>query len=346
VTLTSIEITTGPTKTVYEIGETLDITGLVVTGHYSDDSTKVEQVTTANVSGFSSTAAVENLALTVTVGGKTASFTVTIKAPVEPPEVTLTSIEITAGPAKTVYEIGETLDITGLVVTGHYSDGSTKVEQVTTANVSGFNSAAAVENLALTVNVGGKTASFTVTIKVPVEPPQQGSFEIVADKTNKTVTISGSGYAPNQLIVLRAAYNREPSSTDSDYTREIRADGNGNVAVTLPAEVTADLPWLGGHSYYVSLNGEVASAPIYATYAKAHSSARISLRIKGKAPLNVQVDAIPEAYEVVSSNPAIVTVTRTSSGWTVAGVKAGTAMVTVRTTDGSNLTHLVVVSVA
>jgi PKD repeat protein len=345
VTLTSIEITAGPAKTTYEIGETLDITGLVVTGHYSDGSAKAEAVTAADVSGFSSAQAAESLTLTVTVGGQTATFTVTVRAAQEPPPVTLTAIEITAGPAKTTYEIGGTLDITGLVVTGHYSDGSAKIEAVTAADVSGFNSAQAAESLTLTVTVGGQTATFTVTVRAAPEPPPEGTFVLTADKAGKTVTVSGSGYAPGQALTLKAAYNREPS--DGDYTAQVTADAEGRVHVVLPATVTETAPWLGGESWYVSLAGEVQSAPIYATYAKAHSSARISLRIKAKAALNVQVDAIPEAYEVLSSNPAVVKVTRTVSGaWTVTGVKAGTAMITVRTTDGSNLTHLVVVSVA
>lgn len=76
-TLVSIAITTPSTKTVYTVGEALDITGMVVTGTYSDDSTKVESVTADNVTGFSSDTAGEKTC-TVTVSGKTATFTVTV----------------------------------------------------------------------------------------------------------------------------------------------------------------------------------------------------------------------------------------------------------------------------
>lgn len=76
-TLVSIAITTPPTKTVHTVGEALDITGMVVTGTYSDDSTKVESVTADNVTGFSSDTAGEKTC-TVTVSGKTATFTVTV----------------------------------------------------------------------------------------------------------------------------------------------------------------------------------------------------------------------------------------------------------------------------
>lgn len=83
----------------------------------------------------------------------------------EPPApVTLVSIAVTAPPTKITYAIGDELDITGMVVTGTYSDFSTKVETVTKDNVTGFNSAEAGEKVC-TVTVRGKTTTFTVTVQ-------------------------------------------------------------------------------------------------------------------------------------------------------------------------------------
>lgn len=79
VTLVSIAVTTLPTKITYAIGDELDITGMVVTGTYSDFSTKVETVTKDNVTGFNSAEAGEKVC-TVTVRGKTTTFTVTVQA--------------------------------------------------------------------------------------------------------------------------------------------------------------------------------------------------------------------------------------------------------------------------
>ena len=80
------------------------------------------------------------------------------------PPPTLESITITTPANKLVYIVGETLDITGMVVTGHYSDGSTKVETITVDNVTGFNSSAPAVEQVLTVTVGSKTATYTITI--------------------------------------------------------------------------------------------------------------------------------------------------------------------------------------
>ncbi|WP_129688912.1 carbohydrate-binding protein [Gottfriedia acidiceleris] len=78
---------------------------------------------------------------------------------------TLNSIEITKPPVKTVYRIGESLDITGIVVTGTYSDGSTRIEEVRTSDVSGFDSSRAVDSQILTVTVRGKKVTYPVKIK-------------------------------------------------------------------------------------------------------------------------------------------------------------------------------------
>jgi poly(3-hydroxybutyrate) depolymerase len=173
-----------------------------------------------------------------------------------------------------------------------------------------------------------------------------GDFTVTADKADKTVTVTGTGYPIGQTLPLLAAYNRTPSADDADYETTVTADEDGRFSVTLPAEVTADEPWLGGHAYTATVGDITPTAPIYTTVVRAHSSARISLRIKGKASLNLQTDADPAFYEVSVSNPAIVRVTETGGTWTVTGLKAGTALVVVRATDGSGLTHLVTVSVS
>ena len=50
----------------------------------------------------------------------------------------LNSIAITQTAARVIYIVDESLDISGLEVTGYYSDGSSRVEDITTANISGL----------------------------------------------------------------------------------------------------------------------------------------------------------------------------------------------------------------
>jgi len=77
-----IVVNTRPTKTWYIIGDSLDLTGLVVTATYSDDSTEQISVSAENVSGFESTTVGEKT-VTVTYQGNTAVFTVNVIATVQ-----------------------------------------------------------------------------------------------------------------------------------------------------------------------------------------------------------------------------------------------------------------------
>jgi hypothetical protein len=79
-TLSSIAVTTPANKLVYTVGNSLDITGLVVTGTYSDASTSTQTILLTNVTGFNSTVPVVGQVLTITVGIRTTTYTVNINA--------------------------------------------------------------------------------------------------------------------------------------------------------------------------------------------------------------------------------------------------------------------------
>ena len=80
VPLSSIAVTTPATKLSYTVGDALYIASLVVTGTYSDATTQVKTITTGNITGFNSSAPAVGQTLTITVGGKTTTYTVTIVA--------------------------------------------------------------------------------------------------------------------------------------------------------------------------------------------------------------------------------------------------------------------------
>lgn len=77
-TLSTISITTQPSKLTYKIGEALDISGLVVAGTYSDNYTKQEKISLSNITGFNSSAPIIGQVLTVVIGGKATTYTVDI----------------------------------------------------------------------------------------------------------------------------------------------------------------------------------------------------------------------------------------------------------------------------
>jgi len=76
----------------------------------------------------------------------------------------LISIEITTLPTKVNYSVGEPLDLTGIVVTGSYSGGTSGTVDVIEDNVTGFDSSAPAASQTLTVTVDGCTDTFDIVI--------------------------------------------------------------------------------------------------------------------------------------------------------------------------------------
>ncbi len=232
--LESITVNASGATTVYMVGESLDISGLVVEGHYSDGGIKTETITLFDIDGFDSSAVTASQTLSVTVGGKSATYTIEIIKAIGQlligvgsydalntmvgmttgmefsidggttwtaynattpnlPDLTgtitilvryaetathvagpyvpftftageLVSIAIKTPANKLVYNVGEPLDITGLVVEGTYSDGGKRPVVIITTNITGFNSGAVAASQILTVKVGEKTATYTISI--------------------------------------------------------------------------------------------------------------------------------------------------------------------------------------
>ena len=107
------------------------------------------------------------------------------------------------GPNKTEYEIGDELDLTGLMVTAHYSDGNEKVLSAGDYEVSGFDSAAAGEKT-VTVTYQGETVSFKITVKEDTasseQPGESGKPDDNQSSSQPDGSQSGSGSQDDQNI--------------------------------------------------------------------------------------------------------------------------------------------------
>ena len=204
-TLSSIAITTLPTKTEYTVGETVDMTGLVVTATYSDNST-------ANVT---SSVTYTPTLTEITASAGTKEITVTYEEKVAPEKITLTvteatktlsSIAITTLPTKTEYTVGETVDMTGLVVTATYSDNSTEnVTSSVTYTPALTEITASAGTKEITVTYGEKAAPEKITLTV-TEATQQATLGsiITPDDYGKSIdyTVTVDGYEYTDWVVL------------------------------------------------------------------------------------------------------------------------------------------------
>ena len=152
---TAIAVTALPMKTTYLEGETLDLTGGELMVNYSDGSYDVIEMEHAMLSYDKN--AIGDVGVTVNYGGFTDSFTVKMVAK------SATSIAVTA-PVKTSYLEGkDILDVAGGKVAVYYNNGTSDEIDLTPEMVSGFdNTVVGIQTL--TVNYGGFTDSFTVTV--------------------------------------------------------------------------------------------------------------------------------------------------------------------------------------
>ncbi|AOT71978.1 stalk domain-containing protein [Geosporobacter ferrireducens] len=167
VTLESIDVTAPPDKTIYYVGEAFDLTGLVVTGTYSDGSSAVLNIIMDDISGFDSSRAVAGQEIIVTYEGKTAIFTVDIVTVLQPAinSVTLSPATHVAGKAQTVQVNVVTRDVADdTPVTASLVDSQGRELNPAISN-SGTTNGNAVS---FSINIGGSVSSGDYQVKVEV----------------------------------------------------------------------------------------------------------------------------------------------------------------------------------
>ena len=149
--LTGLTLENAPNKRRYQVGEALDLSGMILVATY--DSGYTEYVTDCdaeanlNEEGYT-------VPVTLSYGGKSVSYNVRVTAPV------LMGINISKTPDKIQYLPGEAFDPTGMTVTAFYNDGSER--QVTDYTVSPMDAQGGVQQL--TVSWQDKTAPLTVVV--------------------------------------------------------------------------------------------------------------------------------------------------------------------------------------
>lgn len=234
VTLTSIAVTTPPTKTEYYVNQAFDKVGMQITATFSNGSTEdVTNECDISPARFTSNGKQQ---VTITYEDQTTTTTVTVFG--------LQSIAVTNGPTKTEYTTGETFDTAGIELTATYTDGSntknvTGIKTNITANSEVFTTLG--ESIPVTItytNDYGEMASTTVSVKVtPVGIESEDDYEIptntiaeiesafnqkIADITGYTVdtqTDPAIQIKLNKAMEAFAATNFDPPTDYNTYLR-------------------------------------------------------------------------------------------------------------------------------
>ena len=203
----SLAVTTPPTKTVYEAGDSFDKTGMVVTVTYDDASTR--EVTNYN---FSPVVLSINDTY-ITISYREMMTTVTTTQPVTVKNL-LKKIQIITPPTETAYEIGDTIDLTGMVVYAFYSDGSSHEISNYTYSPHVVSSASDTE-VTITYTEDGitKTAIQDITVG---NTPNLVSIAVSTPPT-KVIYKAGEYFDPSGMVVT-ATFDNGTTKTVSGYT--------------------------------------------------------------------------------------------------------------------------------
>jgi len=251
---------------------------------------------------------------------------------------TVSSIEVTTKPTKTSYNIGDTFDKTGMVVTAKYNDGTE--EAVTGYSTSGFSSTTEGEKT-ITVTYKEKTADFKVTVGAkqavgkPSANPAGGT--LVAKGTLITLTT-----ATTEADIYYTTNGNNPTKSSTKFTTPF--------AITPPTTVNA-IAFKDGLTDSEMLTAEYPLTPITVADISIRGPVKdntppsmIYISDTGRFQSDVMVTWSPHHNKFLGDTVYSATITlRANDGYTFAGLTADNAKVngdkaTIQGTPGSMLT--------
>lgn len=243
-TLDSISVTSQPTKDSYYVGETFDVTGLIVKGHYTWEGGSEDKEITGYTLSHEGVFAAEDVGakeITVTFEGKTTTFNVTVE------ERTATLVSVTIeGTAKTEYFEGDTYSREGLTATAHYSDESTlDVTTLAEWSISKETAALGDEPIIIEATYEGTTGSKVVNVTIKEASQLEEHTQVIS-----AGALNGATSTENQSVsfgdiscVLSAGIKNQSTNTATKAFVTSTTDGalfvpnGGTIVGTAPGKI-------------------------------------------------------------------------------------------------------------
>lgn len=218
-TLSSIAVTTLPSKTVYAIGEAFSAEGGKLTATYSNSETEVVALTDSSVKVIApSTSTPGTKKVSVEYGGKETSFDITVK------EKNVKSIAVSSLPTKTEYITGQKFIAEGGMLKITYADDTEREVALTDESIElSSPDMTTAGDKTITVTYGGQTTSFTINVALSGEQKAVGRVKIKTAPT-KINYLAGDAFDPTGGV-LTVTYTDKTTEDVSFTDRRVTFGG-------------------------------------------------------------------------------------------------------------------------
>ena len=249
-TLTSISVTNNPSKTSYVVGETLNLSGLVITANYSDNSSSVVTGYTTNPANGATLNTVGTQVVTVSYVENSITKTTTFNVTVSSGNVALAGVTLNVSSGNLV--VGGTLNLTATINPNNAYPGPTiswSTSNVNVASVSnGVVTAIGVGTATITVTAkqGTTTKTATCTVNVAAAPfSPTTTYESGGIGTTATLVTDVSTLSAGDIIVISTSTGHALGAANGTFRSSTSVTISGNKITSLGS---ATLLTLGGSS--------------------------------------------------------------------------------------------------
>ena len=306
-TLSSIAITTAPTKTVYTAGENFEKAGMVVTATYSDTTTAVVTDNVTVTDGNNLTAGKTSVTISYEEGGVTKTVDQTITVNEASATKTLSSIAITTAPTKTVYTAGENFEKAGMVVTATYSDTTTAVVTDNVTVTDGNNLTAGKTSVTISYEEGGVTKTVDQTITVKAKSSGSGGGGGSYRPTTPTQSTVDKAKAESKEAISKAASANKYDEAEQAEVKKIVDKANADIknakteaevkAIQEAAQAEIDKILTTEEKAQIAAAGNVEKKDFKVKSKAAKLNGKRAIRLTWTAPEGMKIDG----YEIFRS---------------------------------------------
>ena len=240
--VTGIVLVQKPAKTAYSVESPVSFSGLIVAARYGSGMTSLIDDYETDVEDGASFAEAGTYPVTISYRGFTASFDITVVEQLVSEDVYLESISIFQKPLKTTYEQHQSLDLTGLIVMGTYSNGLNSLFLDYSVSPQNGSPLTELGGNTVTVSRGSLTATFTVNVVEEIIYGKLPSITIsVAEGSDISISQSrGEGFveltAPADYESYQWKVNSSLAGVEKDFVFNTSELVKGNYQIFLKAK--------------------------------------------------------------------------------------------------------------